>query len=114
MANTVDQRIADMDETVALPRKNGELVFEAPWEARAFGLAVALNEQGLYPWTEFSGNLAETIATAESASESSVYYERWLATLEQTLLDQALVTQEELDNQMVLQALHDAHHDHSH
>ena len=38
MTGKVDQRIADMSEQVALPRKNGELVFVAPWEARAFGL----------------------------------------------------------------------------
>jgi len=30
MAGKIDQRIADMDEQIALPRKNGELVFEAP------------------------------------------------------------------------------------
>ena len=28
------------------PRANGELVFEAPWESRAFGVAVALHESG--------------------------------------------------------------------
>ena len=116
MTNRVDQWITDMDEAVALPRKNGELVFEAPWEARAFGLAVALNEQGLYPWTEFSGKLAETIEVAESpseesGSESSLYYERWLATLEQTLLENALVTENELEAQIAIQVSHDAHHE---
>ena len=50
MAGKVDQRIAEMDESIAFPRKNGELVFEAPWEARAFGLAVALSEAGQFPW----------------------------------------------------------------
>ena len=37
-----------MEAKNALPRENGELVFQAPWEARAFGLAVALNEKDLY------------------------------------------------------------------
>ena len=37
----------------APPRRNGELVFEAPWESRAFGMAVALCEQGLFEWEEF-------------------------------------------------------------
>ena len=46
MAATPDPRLANMDEQMALPRQNGELVFAAPWEARAFGLAVALNEAG--------------------------------------------------------------------
>ena len=75
MTGTVDQRISNMDEQVALPRKNGELIFEAPWEARAFGLAVALNEQGVYPWSDFSQELAREIAAAESANDSSTYYE---------------------------------------
>jgi len=57
-----DPRITAMDEQVALPRKNGELVFEAPWEARAFGLAVALNEAGVYPWRDFSQGLAAETA----------------------------------------------------
>ena len=64
MSSKVDQRIADMDESIAVPRKNGELVFEAPWEARAFGLAVALSEDGLYPWKDFSHELAQTNCTA--------------------------------------------------
>ena len=29
------------DVPTDLPRRNGELVFEAPWESRAFGLAAA-------------------------------------------------------------------------
>jgi len=55
-------RIAHMEEQVALPRKHGELVFEALWEAcgeaRAFGLAVALNESGIYAWLETLEKLA--------------------------------------------------------
>jgi hypothetical protein len=29
----------------APPRDNGELTFEAPWQGRAFGMAVALQEK---------------------------------------------------------------------
>ncbi len=40
-----DREVADLD---GLPRKNGELVFEAPWQGRAFGMAAVLrNERGL-------------------------------------------------------------------
>ena len=38
---------------IAVPRKNGELVFEEPWEGRVFGMAVALHDQRLYGWEEF-------------------------------------------------------------
>ena len=112
MAGTIDQRIANMDEQVALPRKNGELVFEAPWEARAFGLAVALNETGLYPWRDFSQGLAAEIATAERQGMSSSYYERWLASLEKLVIAKGLLTREELDAWTANQALidQDDHH----
>jgi nitrile hydratase accessory protein len=114
MAGTIDQHIANMDEQIALPRKNGELVFEAPWEARAFGLAVALNETGLYPWRDFSQGLASEIATAEQQGLSINYYERWLASLEKLIIAKGLVTREELDTWTTNQARidRDEHHHH--
>ena len=38
------REIADMSGQAALPRKNGELVFDEPWQGRVFGMAVALHE----------------------------------------------------------------------
>lgn len=96
MEAPVDRRIAEMKEAVALPRKNGELVFEAPWEARAFGMAVALNEGGAYAWPEFSARLAGEIAEAEREAATSSYYERWLASLEKLALERGLVSRDEL------------------
>lgn len=58
----VDRTIANLDGTTSLPRKNGELVFQAPWEGRAFGLAVALNEKDAYHWNAFRTRLVEQIA----------------------------------------------------
>ena len=114
MAGTTDRRIANMDEQIALPRKNGELVFEAPWEARVFGLAVALNESGHYPWRDFSQGLAAEIATAEQEGSSSSYYERWLASLEKLVIAKGLMTREELEAWTAKQALdeQDDHHHH--
>src|SRR6185369_16473169 len=115
MASAIDQHIANMDEQIALPRKNGELVFEAPWEARAFGLAVALSEGGLYSWHDFSQGLATEIATAEREGITSSYYERWLASLEKLVIAAGLVTHEELDARIAQQALEDEHeHDDHH
>ncbi|MBZ0286967.1 MAG: nitrile hydratase accessory protein [Anaerolineae bacterium] len=115
MAESVDKQIAIMDEQIALPRKNGELVFEAPWEARAFGLAVALSESGVYAWHDFSQGLAAEIADAEREGIESSYYERWLASLEKLVIAAGLVTREELDAQTAQQALDDEHdHDHGH
>ena len=84
-----DPRISTMDEQVALPRKNGELVFEAPWEARAFGLAVALvgntalvgadgagsdpfsNEGTAYAFTNSGGTWSETQQLVADDGQSS-------------------------------------------
>src|SRR5215470_14295547 len=92
-----DPRIANMDEQIALPRKNGELVFAAPWEARAFGIAVVLNEAGVYPWRDFSQGLAAETAAADQHGVPVSYYERWLETLTKLAIARDLVTSEELE-----------------
>ncbi len=86
-----------MEGELALPRSNGELVFAAPWEGRAFGIAVALNESGAYEWGEFQRRLAEEIAAAPPDEEGSMYYERWLSSLEGLLLEHGMIASEELD-----------------
>ena len=88
-----DERIAQMDGPAALPRKNGELVFDAPWEGRIFGLAVALSDRRVYDWGDFRTRLVDEIAVdAESA-----YYESWLAAFEKLLLARGLLDRAELD-----------------
>ena len=108
-----DPRITAMDAQVALPRKNGELVFEALWEARAFGLAVALNEAGVYPWRDFSQILAAETAALEQQGAPASYYERWLETLEKLAIARGLVSLDELDARTVEYAFnaHDEHED---
>jgi nitrile hydratase accessory protein len=87
-----------MDGPAAVPRKNGELVFEEPWEGRVFGMAVALHDHRLYVWEEFQHQLIAQIAQAEARGEDSRYYERWLASFERLLADKGLVTPEELED----------------
>ena len=111
MPEAPDPRIASMDEQIALPRKNGELVFAAPWEARAFGLAVVLNEAGIYPWRDFSQGLAAETALADQHGVPVSYYERWLETLAKLAIARGLVTPEELAARAAEYAagLHDEH-----
>ena len=111
MAAAPDPRITAMDEQAALPRKNGELVFEAPWEARAFGLAVALNEAGVYPWRDFSQGLAAETAALERQGTPASYYEHWLETLEKLAIARGLVTLDELDARTA-EYVFSAHHEH--
>jgi cobaltochelatase CobN len=96
-AISVDRVVAAMAGQAALPRKNGELVFDEPWQGRVFGMAVALHEQGLYDWDEFRRALIAQVQAAESCPGPFVYYEIWLATFEGLLADKGVVTREELE-----------------
>jgi nitrile hydratase accessory protein len=116
MTSPINPNISNMQGELAMPRRNGEPVFETPWEARAFGMAVALNEKGIYPWGAFSQELAAEIAAAEQHDTHSTYYERWYAALEKLAEASGLVTQEEVDQRAAEYAsgMHDDHHDHDH
>jgi len=89
----IDREVAD-----SLPRKNGELVFEAPWEGRVFGMAVALYDQRCYAWEEFQRSLIDEIARAGEGPEALRYYERWLTSFERLLAEKGLVSPAELDD----------------
>ena len=93
-----DERVGQMDGPAALPRKNGELVFEAPWESRAFGLAVAMSDQGQYAWEDFRQRLIAQIAAADAGGSPRSYYERWLAAFESLLLERGYMSRAELDH----------------
>lgn len=93
----VDRVVAIMEGAAALPRKNGELVFDEPWHGRVFGMAVALHEQGVYEWEEFRQTLIRRIAEVERAGGAFVYYEIWLATFEELLAQKGIVAPGELD-----------------
>jgi nitrile hydratase accessory protein len=94
---SVDRMVAIMDGAAALPRKNGELVFDELWHGRVFGMAVALHESGAFQWEEFRQTLIAQIAVAEARGGAFVYYEIWLATFEELLAKRGMVTRRELE-----------------
>ncbi|MDP8921354.1 MAG: nitrile hydratase accessory protein [Chloroflexota bacterium] len=96
MTATPDRQIADMAGPGALPRKNGELVFEDVWEGRVFGLATAMYQRRRFEWDEFRDRLIEEIAHADAHGEASSYYERWLSAFERLLVDKGLLSRDEL------------------
>ena len=84
--------LADVDRALAatapLPRSNGELVFEEPWQGRALGMAVVALERAGIPWSEFSDRLAEAIRRHgyhPDEPAAAAYYGAWLDALESTL-----------------------------
>ena len=109
MTQELQMEVTNMSGTSALSRNNGELVFESPWEGRAFGVAVALTHTGRYQWQEFSQLFIEHIARAERSGDSSSYYQRWLAALEELALNKGFVSAQELDQRAELLAAEDDH-----
>ncbi|HEV8717665.1 MAG TPA: nitrile hydratase accessory protein [Candidatus Binatia bacterium] len=90
-----------MEGAAALPRQSGELIFQDPWEGCVFAMAVALCEQGLYPWSEFCDHLITEITAAErpeTPPESRpTYYECWLAAFEALLVEKEVLTTKKID-----------------
>jgi nitrile hydratase accessory protein len=104
----------DVEGPAAPPRSNGELVFAAPWESRAFGLAMALHDGGLFEWESFRRQLIAAVARAESAGGEFSYYRCWLEAL-QTLLDSSgLVDSASVEELAARLAGRPAGHDHDH
>ena len=56
-----------MERDVALPRLNGELVFSAPWEGRALGMAIALKDG-----EEFRDRLIIEVALTVNQAEPAI------------------------------------------
>jgi len=98
MSEEPDRQIADMDGAAALPRKNGELVFNEAWEGRIFGMAVAMSEGRELDWEDFRQQLIAEIAEADEQASESAYYERWLAAFERLLDRHGLVPTVELES----------------
>ena len=67
-------------------------VFEAPWQAQAFAMVVALHEAGAFSWDEW----AETLSGEIHGSVKRSYYEHWLAALEKIVAVKALASAEAL------------------
>ena len=56
-----DSKLERLTGDAAVPRRNGELVFDEPWQSRAFGLAVGLAERGVFDWEEFRTRLITAV-----------------------------------------------------
>lgn len=67
------------------PTENGEPVFDAPWQAKTFAMAIKLNESGVFTWNEWAKELSIHINAFEEHStieNNNDYYKLWQQTLE--------------------------------
>jgi nitrile hydratase accessory protein len=99
----------------APPRSNGEMVFDAPWESRLFGVTMALVDADRFSWTEFQRRLIAAVGHWEADhpdGEGYRYYERWAEALESLLDDLGIVATETTDARVHALAARPAGHDH--
>lgn len=113
--------VLDVDGPAAPPRRNGELVFNEPWESRAFGLALTLHAGCVFDWEEFRRELIAVINEWERThdpGEEWSYYRCWLVSLERVLDAKGLVHRADVAARAEAFAArppgHDHRHDHDH
>lgn len=87
-------------ELPPFPGEDEAPTFEAPWQARVFGLAVSMyRDGGHFEWRSFQERLAAEIETDGPIDPDAVeaaYYRRWLAALEQLLVETGYLTDAQL------------------
>lgn len=110
------QIAAEISGPAAIPRRNGEPVFNEPWESRVFGAAVALCERGIFEWDEFRERLIAEIASsdvdsADPARPPATYYEHFLSALERVLIDKGICDQAEISQQLNSESSEQHDHD---
>ena len=77
-----------LDRLIEAAQLDPDHVFSAPWEARAFALALKLSESGHFTWDEFRERLmaevgaSDKIRARDGTSDQGEYYEHFLRALE--------------------------------
>jgi len=109
--------LADLEGTSAAPpRENGELVFDEPWQMRAFGVAADLVDAGRFTWRDFQQQLIAAIGEWESTPEAErgewAYYDHWLTALERLIAERDVLAAGELDSRSEEYAARPHGHDH--
>ena len=112
----IARRIAsEISGPAAIPRRNGEPVFNEPWESRIFGAAVVLCNHGVFEWDEFRERLIAEIAKVDAQTKTrghsaAPYYEHFLSALEQLLVDKGICASEEIARWIELESTELEHH----
>ena len=74
-------------------------VFEEPWHAQVFAITVALNEAGVFQWTDWASRFSATLkqqGLTRDLNGGSDYFHAWIETLEDFLVDQKIALPDEL------------------
>ncbi|MEM7300621.1 MAG: nitrile hydratase accessory protein [Pseudomonadota bacterium] len=88
----------DLDDLPQLKRdEDGAPMFAAPWEAKAFALAVSLCEQGVFTWPQWCETFGSVLQEAGSDDRAQNYYRHWMTALERISATSTLVSDKELN-----------------
>ncbi len=74
-------------------------VFNAPWEALAFAMALQLHQKGLFTWNEWAETLAQVIRDAQAEGDPDLgdtYYLHWVRALERLMIGRGLADEQGL------------------
>ncbi len=92
---------------------NGEVVFEAPWEGRVFGIAHTLAASGLFTWDEFREQLIEAV-DGHDERRAYRYYEYFQQALVTVLCRKGVLDAAEVELQVRELEARPPDHDHHH
>lgn len=116
-APTIDLALFDdLGGAGALPRSNGELVFDAPWQGRLFGLVVHLCESGAFEWDEFKVHLIAAIEGSgiDETCDPAVYYRQFGEAFCRLAAEKKFFDVDALQARTDIEARRLAHDDHDH
>ncbi len=84
----------------SIPRGINGPVFGEPWEAQSFAITLAIHEQGLFTWSEWTGVLAEEIKRAQKIGDpdtGETYYRHWVSALERIVAEKGVTDRTALE-----------------
>ena len=93
----MNTHLVDVDGIAAPPRRNGELVFEAPWQSRVFGLCAAIVE------TCFEGDrepFRQQLIAAIAAEPDRPYWDSWTVALEHLVVEAGLLDESSMERRI--------------
>ena len=89
--------LLDVEGVAAPPRRNGELVFEAPWQSRVFGLCAAIVETCFAADREpFRQHLIATIAAAPERP----YWDSWTIALQRLVVEAGVLDEPTIERRL--------------
>jgi nitrile hydratase accessory protein len=96
-----NREIEDLRELVGGYGTDDNRVFAEPWQARAFALALALSERGLFSLRDFQAALIGRIISFEKSqciAGTADYYTRWIEALEDLLGQRGMLPNDRLSH----------------